>query len=96
VSLTSEAGDFEAGNKGSQNGCQNDQKKWGKNRGVGGFITVPSQKFAMSQSKLLLFTETTFPFGPLPDSVGVSFGCRADFKEIPLIFSQSFLSQVLL
>jgi hypothetical protein len=27
VSLTSEAGDFEAGNKGRQNGYQNDRKK---------------------------------------------------------------------
>jgi hypothetical protein len=27
VSLTSEAGDFEAGNKGRQNGYQNDQEK---------------------------------------------------------------------
>jgi hypothetical protein len=40
VSLTSEAGDFEAGNKGRQNGYQNDRKKLGKNRGVGGFVTV--------------------------------------------------------
>jgi hypothetical protein len=30
MSLISEAGDFEAGNKGRENGCQNDQKKWGK------------------------------------------------------------------
>jgi hypothetical protein len=30
VSLTLEAGDFEAGNKGRQNGYQNDRKKWGK------------------------------------------------------------------
>jgi hypothetical protein len=96
VSLTSEAGDFEAGNKGRQNGYQNDQKKLGKNRGVGGFVTVPSQKFATPQSKLLLFAETTFPFGSLPDSVGMSLGCGADFEEPFLIFSQSFLSQVLL
>jgi hypothetical protein len=30
VSLTFEAGVSEAGNKGRENGCQNDQKKWRK------------------------------------------------------------------
>jgi hypothetical protein len=38
VSLISEAGDFEAGNKGRQMGIKM-TRKIGKNHGVGGFVT---------------------------------------------------------